>query len=57
MDRLSGLALGLPCEELALQLLGAQGEADFFVSLDPAGIWMIPMSAKYTQSPVGDGRA
>jgi hypothetical protein len=61
MDRLSGPVLGLPCEELVLQpacqLLGAQGEADFFVPLEPTGVWMVPVSAKYTQGPVGDGRA
>lgn len=61
MQRLSGLVLGLPCEELVLQpvlqLLRAQGKTDFFAPLEPAGVWMIPVSTKYTQSPVGDGRA
>lgn len=61
MDRLSGPVLGLPCEELVLQpahqLLGTQGEADFFVPLEPTGVWMVPVSSKYTQSPVDDGRA
>lgn len=61
MDRLSGPVLGLPCEELvlqdALQVLGTQGEADFFAPLEPAGVWMVPVSAKCKLSPVGDGRA